>query len=172
MGGWVGVVYIILDPVKQTKMAIIIHFYPPWVRCNQMVWGRVCACLCVYTGIVRSELICGYICQRSAYFKLIPSTHAIRIPFEDSEPTGLQAVNRTTVKCLGLTYNTGGPDSRRNESIVFLRSSFPFMFFACARRKLCMCGTCRKRWQASLVAIPGLHTNSLQETSCLHGDHC
>ena len=62
----------------------------------------MCACLCVYTGIVRSELICGYICQRSAYFKLIPSTHAIRIPFEDSEPTGLQAVNRTTLSVLAL----------------------------------------------------------------------
>ena len=34
-----------------------------------------------------------WICQRSAYFKFIPSTHThshILIPFEDSEPTGLK----------------------------------------------------------------------------------
>ena len=45
------------------------------------------------TGIARNELIIMWICQRSAYFKFIPSTHThthILIPFEGSELTGLK----------------------------------------------------------------------------------
>ena len=37
----------------------------------------VCVCLCVCTGIIWNELIYIniYICQHSAHFKFIPSTH-------------------------------------------------------------------------------------------------
>ena len=65
--------------------------------CGSLKWFEdTCVRVLVYsTGIVRNELICGYICQRRAYFKFISYTHThththILIPFEDSEPTGLK----------------------------------------------------------------------------------
>ena len=55
----------------------------PSVCYPQMVWG--CMCLCVYTGIARNELICGYATVVHASSSFHPHT-----PFEDCEPTGLK----------------------------------------------------------------------------------
>ena len=71
----------------------------PHRQCLRM---HVCTCLCIAvstgkSGMVRNELIevvCGYICQYSTYFKFIPSTHThthththSHVPFENREPT-------------------------------------------------------------------------------------
>ena len=53
-----------------------IHFYflAPSVRCSQMVWGCMCGCACVLHQH-STEWTDIWICQCTAYFKFIPSTH-------------------------------------------------------------------------------------------------